>query len=117
MAKESGKIRRLARRRRGGRKKLYGTAERPRLCVYRSTNHIYAQIIDDAQGKTIAAASSPALKIAGGNVESAGKVGAALAENARKAGVEAVAFDRNGRLYHGRIKALAEAARKGGLQF
>ena len=104
------------------RKKLGPVPSRPRLCVFRSSNHIYAQVIDDAQGCTLASAStlnSGFEKEAGhtGNVASARKVGLMIAERARAAGVEAVVFDRNGFLYHGRIKALADAAREGGLQF
>lgn len=103
------------------RASLFGTTERPRLSVYRSDKHIYAQVIDDHSGRTLAAASSSAevrgeLKN-GGNIEAAKKVGKAIAERAKSAGISKVAFDRNGRKYHGRIKALAEAAREGGLQF
>lgn len=92
---------------------------RPRLSVHRSGRHIYAQIIDDAQGRTIAAASTllkGSLAI-GANVESAAKVGKEIAEKAKAAGVTAVIFDRGGFLFHGRVKALADAAREGGLEF
>jgi large subunit ribosomal protein L18 len=92
---------------------------RPRLSVYRSSKHIYAQIIDDAQGHTLAAASTKEtdFKGAGGNVSAASIVGKAIAERAKKAGVETVIFDRGGYIYHGRVKALAEAAREAGLSF
>lgn len=92
---------------------------RPRLSVHRTNQHIYAQIIDDVKGATLAAASTldADLKAAGSNVEAATKVGKLIAERAKAAGVETVVFDRGGFLYHGRVKALAEAARDGGLNF
>ena len=102
------------------RKKVHGTASRPRLNVFRSSKHIYAQVIDDLKGATLAAASSldKELGIAnGGNVEAARKVGALIAQRAKEKGIEAVVFDRGGYVYHGRVKALAEAAREAGLQF
>ena len=100
------------------REKMSGTAERPRLNVYRSLNHIYAQVIDDSQGVTIASASTLAGKIAaGGNVAAAKEVGKLVAEQAISKGVKKVVFDRGGYLYHGRIKALADAAREAGLEF
>jgi large subunit ribosomal protein L18 len=102
------------------RKKVHGTAARPRLNVFRSSKHIYAQVIDDLKGATLAAASSldKELGIAnGGNVEAARKVGALIAQRAKEKGIEAVVFDRGGYVYHGRVKALAEAAREAGLQF
>ena len=103
------------------RKSVAGTAERPRLNVYRSTDHIYAQVIDDAQGHTLASASTldASLKDGknGGNVEGAKTVGRLVAERAKAAGVSRVVFDRGGYLYHGRVKALADAAREGGLEF
>lgn len=104
------------------RKKISGTAERPRLCVFRSTNHIYAQIIDDTKGHTLVAASSvePAFKAKfgnGGNVETAKEVGKMIAEKALAKGIKTVVFDRGGYLYHGRVAALAEGAREGGLDF
>lgn len=109
------------RRRLRVRKKVYGTAERPRLNVFRSLNHIYAQIIDDDLGTTLVAASSlsPELrgKVVGGNVGGAAAVGALIAEKAKAKGITRVVFDRAGQLYHGRIKALAEAARSNGLEF
>jgi large subunit ribosomal protein L18 len=104
------------------RKKVTGTAERPRLNVYRSLNHIYAQVIDDAQGKTLVAASTldGALKgklASGGNKEAAKAVGELIARKSLEKGVKAVVFDRGGYLYHGRVKELAEAARAAGLEF
>ena len=102
------------------RKTVSGTAERPRLAVYRSNKEIYAQLIDDVNGKTIAAASSrdkdiDASKV--NKVEAAKLVGKAIAEKATKAGVETISFDRGGYLYHGRVKSLAEGAREAGLKF
>ncbi|MBA3282561.1 MAG: 50S ribosomal protein L18 [Acidimicrobiia bacterium] len=107
------------RRHRRVRKKVKGTAERPRLAVFRSNKHITAQIIDDREGHTLAAASTtePAVDGTGGNVDAAAKVGELLADRAKGAGVSTVVFDRGGNLYHGRIAALADAARKGGLEF
>jgi large subunit ribosomal protein L18 len=100
------------------RQKLAGTAERPRLNVYRSLNHIYAQVIDDQTGTTLAAASTLSLKLkTGGNVASAKEIGKTIAESAAEKGIKKVVFDRGGFLYHGRIKALADAAREAGLEF
>ena len=103
------------------RKHLVGTTERPRLTVFRTTKHIYAQIVDDVTGATLAAAStqSKAFKAKGhkGNSDAAAKVGALIAKAGKKAGVGKVVFDRNGYLFHGRLKALADAAREGGLDF
>ncbi len=100
------------------RQKLSGTAERPRLNVYRSLNHIYAQVIDDQKGETLVAASTLALKQkTGGNVAAAKEIGKAVAEKAISKGIKKVVFDRGGFLYHGRIKALADAAREAGLEF
>ena len=103
------------------RKKLQGSAERPRLNVYRSMNHIYAQVIDDLSGKTLVSASSAEGKKesrrTGGNVASAKQIGKAIAERAKAKGVTKVVFDRGGYLYHGRVKALADAAREAGLEF
>jgi large subunit ribosomal protein L18 len=110
----------FARRRRRVRTALKASAfGRPRLSVHRSGRHIYAQIIDDAAGRTIAAASTltKGSKGPGATTDAAAKVGAALAEAAKKAGVTAVVFDRGGFLFHGRVKALADAAREGGLEF
>lgn len=105
------------RRQRRIRRNLNGTSERPRLAVSRSLNHIYAQVIDDTTGVTLCAASSVALKIDGGNIEAAVAVGKALGEAAAGKNINAVCFDRGGRLYHGRVKALADAAREAGLNF
>lgn len=116
MDKTAHRVARRLRRKRGLRKKLSGTPERPRLTVYRSNKQIYAQVIDDVSGKTLASASSRSLE-SGSNVEAAKSVGSTIAEAAKKAGVETVAFDRAGYYYHGRIKALADAAREGGLKF
>ncbi len=100
------------------RRRVRGTEERPRLAVFRSLKHIYAQVIDDSKGHTLAAASS-AEKSApnGGNIAGAKSVGKAVAERAKEKGVKSVVFDRGGYLYHGRIKALADAAREAGLEF
>ena len=100
------------------REKVSGTAERPRLNVYRSLNHIYAQLIDDMGGKTIVSASTREAKIkTGGNLAAAKQIGKQIAEKAKAKGVSKVVFDRGGYLYHGRIKALADAAREAGLKF
>ena len=108
-----------ARRHRRVRGKISGTAERPRLVVFRSNRGIEAQLVNDLEGRTLAAASWLNLKksFKGTKTEQAAEVGKLLAANAKKAGVESVVFDRAGYLYHGRVKALAEAAREGGLQF
>jgi len=90
---------------------------RPRLSIHRTGRHIYAQIIDDAQGRTLAAANTLGVKSSGANVDAAVLVGKTIAEVAMKAGVSAVVFDRGGFLFHGRVKALADAAREGGLEF
>ena len=101
------------------RGKISGTAERPRLSVYRSNCHIYAQLIDDVQGVTLAAASSVEkdFDLSGGNKEGAKKVGQMIAERAAAKGITEVVFDRGGYVYHGRVKELAEGAREGGLKF
>jgi len=100
------------------RKKLSGTAERPRLAVFRSIKHIYAQVIDDRTGTTLASASSAEKGSGdGGNVAGAKAIGKLVAERAKEKGIGAVVFDRGGFLYHGRVKALADAAREAGLQF
>ncbi|HWG50346.1 MAG TPA: 50S ribosomal protein L18 [Candidatus Acidoferrales bacterium] len=103
------------------RQRMSGTAERPRLNVYRSLNHIYAQVIDDANGKTLVSASTAQGKKGsrktGGNVASAKDIGKTIAQRAQEKGIKKVVFDRGGYLYHGRIKALAEAAREAGLEF
>ena len=114
---------RYQRRRWAIRSRLYGTAERPRLSVFRSDKHNYAQIIDDYAGKTLVAAASTSTEVRGselkngGNVAAAKKVGLEIAQKAKAAGITLVCFDRGGRKYHGRVKALAEAAREGGLKF
>ncbi len=107
------------RRHRRVRKKVKGTADRPRLAVFKSNRHIAAQVIDDRLGHTLASASTTEAAIdgAGSNVDAAVKVGELLASRAGDAGVTTVVFDRGGNLYHGRIAALADAARKGGLEF
>ena len=101
------------------RGKISGTAERPRLSVFRSESNIYAQIIDDVAGNTLVAASSveKGFEGNGGNIEAAKKIGAVIAERALQKGIEEVVFDRGGYIYHGRVKALAEGAREGGLKF
>jgi len=101
------------------RGKISGTAERPRLCVFRSENHIYAQIVDDVAGNTLAAASTveKSFEGLGSNIEAAKKIGATIAERALQKGIEEVVFDRGGYIYHGRVQALAEGAREGGLKF
>jgi large subunit ribosomal protein L18 len=100
------------------RRRVKGTPERPRLAVFRSVKHIYAQVIDDSQGHTVVAASSSEKNGAnGGNLTGAKSVGKMVAERAKDKGIKAVVFDRGGYLYHGRVKALAEAAREAGLEF
>lgn len=101
------------------RKNISGTAQRPRLNVFRSLNNIYAQIIDDVEGKTLVSASSmdKGFEGYGGNIEAAKAVGKAVAEKALAAGIKQVVFDRGGYVYHGRVAALAEGAREGGLEF
>ena len=118
MSVKSIKQVRRQRRRTGIRKRVSGTTQRPRLSVYRSLKHIYAQIIDDAAGRTLVSANSlQAEGRSGANREAAVQVGKSLAEKAKAQGIETVAFDRNGFRYHGRIKALADAAREVGLKF
>jgi large subunit ribosomal protein L18 len=108
-----------SRRHARGRKSLRGTTQRPRLAVYRSNRYIYAQVIDDLEGKTLAAASSQESDLRGErlNLDTAAKVGTLVADRAKEAGVSAVVFDRGGYKYHGRLKALADAAREAGLEF
>lgn len=120
MKRHKLKIVQHKRRKTGIRKRVIGTPERPRLTVYRSARHIYAQVIDDLAGRTLASASTVAKGARaehGGNVASAAEIGKSIAERAKAAGVEQVVFDRNGYRYHGRIKSLADAAREGGLKF
>jgi large subunit ribosomal protein L18 len=104
------------------RSKISGSSARPRLCVFRSLKYIYAQVIDDAQGKTLAAASTGEKELRGdlkntGNIEASKLLGKKIAERAKAKGIETVVFDRGGYVYHGRIKAVAEAARESGLKF
>lgn len=114
---------RLERRQFRTRKNIFGSPERPRLSVFRSDKHIYAQLVDDYAGKTLVSVASTSGDVRGaelkngGNIAAAKRVGLAIAAKAKELGVSKVAFDRGGRMYHGRIKALADAAREGGLQF
>ncbi|MCA9292760.1 MAG: 50S ribosomal protein L18 [Phycisphaerales bacterium] len=120
MDRQKAKTMRRKRRRVITRRRVQGTPARPRLAIYRSLNHIYAQVIDDLAGKTLCAASTRESKLGvtkTGGVEGASAVGAALAERAKSSGVTKVVFDRGGFRYHGRVKALADAARKAGLEF
>ncbi len=122
MKSRKAKVLRRLRRHRRVRKKVFGTPERARLCVFRSLRHIYAQVIDDTRGRILAAASTltPSIREAcrqAKKTDAAALVGVELARRALAAGVKKVAFDRGGFAYHGRVKALAEAARKGGLEF
>jgi large subunit ribosomal protein L18 len=110
------KVGRLKRHRRV-RVRVIGTKDRPRLAVFRSLNHLYAQVIDDSTSRTLAAASTVGLKAKNNGMNEAAQVGRAIADKAKAAGVKAVVFDRGGFLYHGRIKALAEAVREAGLEF
>ena len=120
MDHQKAKARQQLRRRNHVRRRIHGTAERPRLTVFRSNKHIYAQLIDDASGATLAAASSLAIKDGdkatyGGNVKGAVAVGQKIAEAAKEKGITKAAFDRGHYKYHGRVKALADGAREGGL--
>lgn len=120
MQKNTLKRFRRSRRKVRTRRRVMGEPGRPRLTVFRSLNHIYAQLIDDMSGKTLASASSSDSKLgltATGNADAAKSVGKALADKAKGAGIEAVVFDRNGFPFHGRVKALADGAREGGLKF
>jgi len=104
------------------RKKIFGTSDRPRLSVFRSLDHIYAQIIDDTTGNTLVAASTLDKELkgqlnTGGNIEAAKAVGKLVAEKAKAKGITQVVFDRGGNIFHGRVKALADSAREGGLEF
>jgi large subunit ribosomal protein L18 len=110
------KVNRRAKIKRRIRKKITGTSAMPRLSVFRSNKQIYAQIIDDSTGTTLVSASSYKSKAKGTKVEQAAAVGKDVAEKAKKAGIETVVFDRNGYLYHGRVKSLADSAREGGLK-
>lgn len=111
------KLKRRAKIKRRIRKKIFGTTSHPRLTVFRSNKQIYAQVIDDTTGTTLVSASSYKKVENGNKVEQAAVVGKLLAEKAVKAGISTVVFDRNGYLYHGRVKSLADAAREGGLKF
>ena len=117
------KITARLKRKKSIRKKIRGTEARPRLCVFRSAKHIYSQIINDETGKTLVSASTLSSELrsdlegTGGNAKAAKKVGALVARRATEKGIKKVVFDRNGFLYHGRIRALATAAREGGLEF
>ena len=118
MPKPKSKKERRHRVHRGLRKKINGTTARPRLSVYRSNAHIYAQLIDDITAHTLASASSREADVDGENpTEQSHRVGELLAERAKEAGIDKVVFDRNGYPYHGRVEALADGAREGGLQF
>ncbi len=121
MAHTSRKLKLRRRRKVAIRKHLRGTSVRPRLSVFRSAKHIYAQIIDDDTGNTLASASTQSGDCGeleyGGNIDAAKAVGSLIGERAKAAGVASVVFDRNGYLYHGRVKALADAAREAGLKF
>ena len=117
MIKRQDRKQNRSRRHRRVRVDVTGTAQRPRLAVFRSLNHLYAQVIDDSASRTVAAASTLGLKAKGNGVAQATEVGKAIAAKAREAGVSKVVFDRGGFLYHGRIKALADAAREAGLEF
>ncbi|MCX8103596.1 MAG: 50S ribosomal protein L18 [Candidatus Bipolaricaulota bacterium] len=110
---------RRERRHRRVRQKIFGTPERPRLCVYKSLKHLHVQVIDDVAGRTLCAASTleKSLHVKGGTVQSAQVLGRVIAERAQEKGIRAVVFDRSGYAYHGVVKALAEASRKAGLQF
>lgn len=122
MRSDEIKIQRRSRRKQGIRKRVHGTGEKPRLSVFRSLKHIYAQIIDDDLGVTLCEASTRSKDLrdgmrVGGNTEAAKVVGAALAERAKAKNIEHVCFDRNGYRFHGRVKGLADALREGGLKF
>ena len=122
MAGKSDRLEKRFRRKQSIRKRLVGSTERPRLSIFRSSNHMYAQIVDDTTGKTIVSASTISKELKGkikstGNIDAAKKVGELLSKVAKQNKISTVAFDRNGFLYHGRVKALADAAREGGLEF
>lgn len=110
---------RRQRRHQRARRKVFGTPERPRLCLYKSLKHVHVQVIDDIAGQTLVAASTveEALKLRGGTIKSAQILGKVIAERAQQRGITSVVFDRSGYPYHGVVKALAEASRKAGLQF
>jgi large subunit ribosomal protein L18 len=116
MVAEAGKREARVRRHARVRKRVSGSAQRPRLAVYRSNRHIYAQLVDDVSARTVASASEVEASAAGDKTERAKAVGKLIAARAKEAGIDRAVFDRGGRLYHGRVAALAEAAREGGLQ-
>ena len=117
MIKRTDRKQGRTKRHRRVRVNVSGTSDRPRLAVYRSLNHLYAQVIDDGAAKTVAAASTVELKTKGNGMAEAAQVGKQIADKAKAAGIKQVVFDRGGFLYHGRIKALANAAREAGLEF
>ena len=121
MKKQAQKTARRERRRKRSKRHAFGTESRPRLVVYRSLSHIYGQLVDDASGTTVVAASSTEKKLSGSKkqtkIELSSAVGKELAERSKKSKISKVVFDRNGFLYHGRVKAFAEGAREGGLEF
>ena len=117
MIKRTDRKQNRSKRHRRVRVHVAGTPERPRLAVFRSLNHVYAQLIDDGESRTLASASTVSLKAKGNGMAEAAKVGKEIAAKAKQAGVKSVVFDRGGFLYHGRIKALADAAREAGLEF
>lgn len=122
MAAKNAKLNKRLKRKKSIRKNIVGTTERPRLSIFRSASHMYAQIIDDSKGQTLVSASTLSKDLKGklkstGNIEAAQKVGELISKEAKKKKIETVSFDRNGFLYHGRVKALADAARDGGLKF
>ncbi len=117
MLKQHDRRQARSRRHRRVRVRVEGTQDRPRLAVFRSLHHIYAQVIDDSQGRTLAAASTLSVKAKGHDTEAATAVGKEIAKKAQEAGIKSVVFDRGGFLYHGRVKALADAAREAGLEF
>jgi len=122
LAAKNEKLKKRLKRKKSIRKNIIGTAERPRLSIFRSASHMYAQIIDDSKGQTLVSASTLSKDLKGklkstGNIDAAQKVGELISKEAKKKKIETVSFDRNGFLYHGRVKALADAARDGGLKF
>lgn len=118
MNKQKASNKARGRRKAGIRKNVFGSPEKPRMSIFRSSKHVYVQLVDDFTGKTLASASTVQAKTEkGGNVDAAASVGKQIADQAKAAGIEKVAFDRNGFKYHGRVKALADAAREGGLKF
>lgn len=118
MNKQKASNKARGRRKAGIRKNVFGSPEKPRMTIFRSSKHMYVQLVDDFAGKTLASASTVQAKSEkGGNAEAAAAVGKLIADKAKQAGIEMVCFDRNGFKYHGRVKALADAAREGGLKF